>query len=103
LVVYGDGEQTRDFLFVGDLCQAIAEAVSVAELPFGRAIQLGTGKETSINQLFAEMRQVVGKQPFLKIRYAPQRPGEVRRSFVSISRAQQFLNFSAQTELLAGL
>jgi UDP-glucose 4-epimerase len=103
LMVYGDGEQSRDFLYVADLCQAIAAAVSAAELPVGRAIQLGTGKETSLNQLLAEMRQVVGKPRFPKIRYAPPRPGEVRRSFVSISRAQQFLNFSPQIELLAGL
>lgn len=47
LTIYGDGGQTRDFLYVDDLCHAIATALH-ADLPFGEAIQLGSGRETSI-------------------------------------------------------
>jgi UDP-glucose 4-epimerase len=102
LTIFGDGEQTRDFLFVGDLCQAIVTAVH-ASLPFGEAIQLGTGREVSINQLAVLLRQVVGEDSFPPVNYAPPRPGEVLRNYVSIARAQKYLDFSPVTDLKLGL
>lgn len=102
LTVFGDGEQTRDFLYVEDLCQAIVRAVA-ADLPFGKPIQLGTGKETSINQLLGAIKQVVGPEMLPKVNYAPTRPGEVQRNFVSISRAEKYLNFAPPTGLEEGL
>lgn len=59
ITIFGDGEQTRDFVYVGDLCEAII-ATLVTELPFGQPIQLGTGEETSINGLVEILRQTVG-------------------------------------------
>ncbi|RJR39780.1 MAG: SDR family NAD(P)-dependent oxidoreductase [Deltaproteobacteria bacterium] len=102
LTIYGDGEQTRDFVLVTNLCQAIVAALH-AEAPFGQAIQLGTGRETSINRLVSLMRQVVAEKDFPPVRYAPRRQGEVERNFVSISRAAEVLNFSPMTDLLSGL
>jgi UDP-glucose 4-epimerase len=102
LTVYGDGEQTRDFLFVEDLCQAIISAMT-AELPFGEPIQLGTGQETSVNALVNLLRQVVGEHQFPKVRQAPARPGEVQRNFMNISRAQKYLHFAPATDLPTGL
>ncbi len=102
LTIYGDGEQTRDFLFVEDLCRAIIAAMT-SKLPFGQPIQLGTGQETSVNTLVHLMRQVVGAQQFPEVIHAPARPGEVWRNFMNISRARQYLNFSPTTDLPAGL
>jgi len=102
LTVYGDGEQTRDFLFVEDLCRAILRAVQ-AELPFGRPIQLGTGRETTINALVQLLRRVVGEEHFPPVKYAPARAGEVQRNFVSISKARKYLDFNPTTDLLTGL
>jgi UDP-glucose 4-epimerase len=102
LTVFGDGEQTRDFLYVGDLCRALAKALEV-DLPFGQAIQLGSGGETSINQLVSLVRQVVGRDRLPPVNYAPPRPGEILRNFVATARAQQFLNFAALTDLEVGL
>lgn len=102
LTIYGDGEQTRDFVYVGDLCQGIIAAME-SELPYGGAIQLGSASETSINELVKLMRQVVGDERFPPVRYAPPRAGEVRRNFVSIARATRLLNFSPKTDLLSGL
>jgi len=102
LTVFDAGQQTRDFLYVEDLCNAISASLH-AELPFGQAIQLGTGRETSINQLLELIRQVVGKEYFTAFTYAPPQPGEVLRNFVAIERAQKYLAFSPQTELLMGL
>jgi UDP-glucose 4-epimerase len=102
LVIFGDGEQTRDFIYAPDLCDAIITA-SRNDLPYGEAIQLGSGKETSLNQLLSLMRQVVGEDSFPASRYGPRRPGEVQRNFVSIAKAEKYLNFSPQTHLLEGL
>lgn len=102
LTIFGNGGQTRDFLYVGDLCRAILAAVT-AELPFGRPIQLGTGLETDLNTLVQLMRQVVGEDLFPPVRYVSSRPGEVHRNFMNISRARKFLDFDPATDLTTGL
>jgi len=102
LTVFGDGEQTRDFLYVQDLCEAILTAVH-AEVPFGRLIQLGTGRETSINALLKLLRVTVGARRFPEVRYADPRAGEVLRNFVSIARAGEHLQFAPRTDLAVGL
>ncbi|MFZ2446376.1 MAG: SDR family NAD(P)-dependent oxidoreductase [Syntrophobacteraceae bacterium] len=102
LTIYGDGGQTRDFLFVGDLCRGIARALE-APLPFGQPIQLGSGKERSVNELVTIMRRVVGEKDFPPVEFAPSRAGEVLRNFVSTARAEKYLDFSPATELQTGL
>ncbi|ABK17872.1 NAD-dependent epimerase/dehydratase family protein [Syntrophobacter fumaroxidans] len=102
LTIYGDGEQTRDFLFVGDLCQGIARALE-APLPFGGSIQLGSGRETTVNSMVALMREAVGGDWFPPVTYAPPRAGEVLRNYVSTARAEKYLDFSPATDLPSGL
>ena len=102
LTIFGDGEQTRDFLFVEDLCRGILSAIQ-AEVPFGRPLQLGTGQETTINALVQLLRQVVGDRQFPPLKHAPARAGEVWRNFVSISQARKYLDFSPETDLWSGL
>ncbi len=102
LTIYGDGRQTRDFLFVGDLCRGIVGALE-APVPFGQPIQLGSGRETSVNAMVNLMRQVVGNGTFPPVEFAPSRQGEVLRNFVSIARAEKYLGFSPPTDLLSGL
>jgi UDP-glucose 4-epimerase len=102
ITIFGDGGQSRDFLFVEDLCQAIKAAVT-AEVPFGQPIQLGTGEETTVNSLVGLMRRVVGEANFPPVRHAPTRPGEVQRNFMNITRARDTLHFNPATSLMAGL
>lgn len=102
ITIYGDGEQTRDFVYVEDICRAIVAATR-AEFPFGQPIQLGTGRETSINHLVEMMKEVVGPGQFAKVNYAPPQSGEIRRNFVSIQRAREYLKFSPETDLMNGL
>jgi UDP-glucose 4-epimerase len=102
LTIFGDGEQTRDFLYVTDLCQAILTAVH-REMAFGQPIQLGTGRETSINHLVKLMKEVVGEDHFPLVKYAPVRAGEVHRNFVALDRARKHLHFAPPTELSQGL
>jgi UDP-glucose 4-epimerase len=102
LVVFGDGQQTRDFVYVEDLCRAIAAAMT-ADAPFGQPVQLGGGRETSLNELLAGLRQVVDGHPFPPVRYAAARPGEVVRNYVSLKRAGQFLAYAPRIDLAEGL
>jgi UDP-glucose 4-epimerase len=102
LTIFGDGGQTRDFLFVEDLCQAISAAMT-AEVPYGEPIQLGTGQETSINDLVRLVRRVVGEKQFPPVRYAQARAGEVQRNFMNIAKARKNLHFTPTTDLLKGL
>jgi len=90
LTIFGDGEQTRDYVFVGDVAAA-SLAVTEAELAPAsslddRAFNIGTGIETSVNELAAVLQQVAGRDVGTK--YAPERPGELRHSCLSAERAR---------------
>ena len=71
LIVYGDGEQTRDFLFVDDLCDAVVAAL--ARRPTGGLFQLGTGVETSVNELVRAARRADGRPRGHRSCYEPER------------------------------
>ena len=90
--VFGDGEQTRDFTYVGDVVDALIQAGQGAAFgPFN----IGTGIETSVNRL-AEALQLPTER-------APARPGEVFRSCLDPSRAARELGWTAKTDLTGGL
>jgi UDP-glucose 4-epimerase len=98
IIVYGDGEQTRDYLFTSDLCKGIAKAMASA--PSG-VYQLGTGKPTSINQLIDYIRQVAEQN--INVEYKPSRTGEIMHTYCDISRAKQAFDFAPSTSLLDGV
>jgi UDP-glucose 4-epimerase len=100
LVVYGDGDQTRDFLFVDDLCDAIVTAAVRA--PGGSLYQLGTGAETTIAALVEEIRRLFAPRP-VRVEHRPARPGEVRRSYADPTRARTELGLAPSTPLAHGL
>lgn len=77
LPIYGDGEQTRDFIFVGDVSRAVVTAC-LSEGTSGAAINIGTGMETSINELAALVIDLC--QSSSDIQHLDPRPGENRRS-----------------------
>jgi UDP-glucose 4-epimerase len=98
LVVYGDGSQTRDYLYVGDLVQGIWTAVqSEAQ----GAFQLGSGKPTTLNQLLDHMRTVTGLD--LDVVYEDFRAGEVKDTWCQIQKARDGFGFDPATELEDGL
>jgi len=100
LTVYGDGTQTRDFLYVEDLVDAVLLALEAA--PGGEVFQIASGQETSINQLIALLGEVVPDHP-INVEYAPARRGEVSRNFASIDKARRVLNFHPRVPLREGL
>jgi len=100
LVVYGDGEQTRDFLYVDDLCAAVVAAI--VQRPTGGLYQLGTGTETSVNQLMVLLAELMADAG-VEVVHEPERPGEIRRAFSDISRAKTDLGYAPDTPLVQGL
>jgi UDP-glucose 4-epimerase len=101
LIIYGNGEQTRDFIYVDDLSEVIQKALFVKD--GGQPYQLGTGVETSIHELVELIKHCVRNSNSFKIKYAPARKGEIIRSFSDISCARTNLGFSPSVTLQEGL
>lgn len=99
LIVHGDGEQVRDFVFVDDLCDGIMRGIEYAQ---SGVLQLGSGVPVSVNALIEEMRQVVAPQP-VAVEYRPARVGEIERTWCDVSRARSELGYAPDTSLAAGL
>ena len=98
-VINGDGGQTRDYVFVGDVADAIVRGL---ERPEARgAVNIGTGVETSVNELYARLARTVGVSRAAT--HAPAKPGEQRRSVLDPTRAKMILGWTPATSLDTGL
>ena len=95
--VFGDGAQTRDFVYVDDVVDAFARAADRGE---GILVNIGTGTETSVNALYDTMASAAGVTE--SATYAPARPGELQRSALDPSRAAIHLGWKAWTTLETG-
>jgi UDP-glucose 4-epimerase len=96
--IFGDGQQTRDFVFVDDVVDSLVRAV---ERGGGLLFNIGTGQETSVQLLYDTMAQVMGfKEP---PRSAPARAGELLRSALDPHRAEVHLDWKPFTTLEDGL
>ena len=98
LVVYGDGNQQRDYIFVGDLVRGIEAAIDRRATG---TVQLGSGRPTSLRELIAALERVVGRK--LDVRFEPARRGEVRATWCDIAKARRELDFAPEHELVSGL
>lgn len=99
LPVRGDGMQSRDFLYVGDLVQGMTQALQARATGL---FHLGSGAPTTINSLADTIRDVVGV-PHLPTAPLPALPGEVRESFCDMTRAADSFGFAPVTDLRTGL
>ena len=97
VTIYGDGEQTRDYVYVGDVVAAVLAALGRD----GGVFNVGTGTETSVNELFEACRRVAGVEA--EATHAPARAGDVIRSVLDVSRAERELGWRPQTSLADGL
>ncbi len=96
--IYGDGEQTRDFIFVKDIARCL-HAGFTEDLE--GIFNLGTGQETSINKLLEIVRSVTGKE--LKSNHVESRKGEVRNAVADMTRLKGKLGYDGPTNLKAGV
>lgn len=97
-VINGDGGQTRDYVYVGDVVAANAAAL---DSPFVGAVNIGTGVETDVVTIFEHLRRAVGSQ--IEAVHGPAKPGEQRRSCLDARLAAQVLGWRPQTALADGL
>lgn len=100
LVINGDGMQTRDFVYAGDVCEAIMSAL-VSPDARGEAINIGTGRATTIRELAGMMVEVTGSPS--QVTHGPSRPGDIRHSVAKVDKAESLLHFRAGTTLSEGL
>jgi UDP-glucose 4-epimerase len=105
VTVFGDGLQTRDYVYVGDVARAIV-AVADATLPHpgaldARAFNIATGIGTSVLDLARGLGRIVGGEPV--IAFAPERRGELRASILDCCKARDVLGWRALTSLDQGL
>ena len=100
IVIYGDGTQTRDFIYVEDLADCIHRATTTEGIA-GEVFQVATGVETPILDLARLVQKVTGASN--EIRFAPPRAGEVYRSRADISKAGKLLRFRPAVPLDDGI
>jgi UDP-glucose 4-epimerase len=96
--IFGDGNQTRDFVYVGDVVEALLAASSASE---AGVFNVGSGVETSVGDLYALCAHVAGVD--VPPRFVPERPGDLRRSVLDPSRAGTELGWRAATTLADGV
>ena len=95
--VFGDGGQTRDYVYVDDVVDAFARAATAGD---GELCNIGTGVETSVNDLYRTMADNAGVAD--EPEYAPARAGELARSALDAAKAGRVLGWAPQTDLRAG-
>lgn len=101
IAVFGDGEQTRDFLYVGDLVELLVQALEAAQVEKG-AINVGLNRATSLNELLAAIGEVLGGLP--PVSYQAARSGDIRHSRANNARLlQRFHLPDPATDMRSGL
>jgi UDP-glucose 4-epimerase len=99
-VIYGDGEQSRDFTYIDNVVDANLRAAESGEA-VGQVINLGVGERVTINQLLDELQRIIGSNA--RARYEAARAGDVRHSLAAISRAKDLINYRPLVGLAEGL
>jgi UDP-glucose 4-epimerase len=96
--VYGDGLQTRDYVYVGDV---VAANLAAAESDASGAFNIGTGRESSVLDIVEALAQISGRE--FQAELAPERPGEVRHIAIDYTRAREELGWEPKVDLRNGL
>jgi UDP-glucose 4-epimerase len=100
VVVYGDGQQSRDFIYVADVVEALAKAATANRV--NRCVlNIGSGRETTVNELVEVIGQIANR-PVNRIGN-PDKSGGVRRLVADVGQAQKLLGFQPKTDLANGL
>jgi UDP-glucose 4-epimerase len=100
ITVFGDGEQTRDFMYVEDLVDVLVQSLEAPQLEVG-AVNIGLNQATTLNQLLEALGEVVGQLP--AISYGPARSGDIRHSRANNQRLLQRFKFPEPTPMSVGL
>lgn len=103
ITLFGDGEQTRDFVYIADVIQANIKAATTpfAQLGETAVFNIGRGQQTSLNEIIGLLSHLTG-QP-IPITYAAERAGDIKHSVADVRLAQANLGFQAETAVHSGL
>lgn len=99
-VIYGDGEQTRDFTYIGNVVAANLHALTHAAAP-GQIFNIAMGQATSLNQLVDMLAELCNQT--VEPQYDPPRPGDIMHSTADVSKAKTLLGFTPQISFVDGL
>ncbi|HYB66947.1 MAG TPA: SDR family NAD(P)-dependent oxidoreductase [Candidatus Acidoferrales bacterium] len=99
--IFGDGEQTRDFIHVSGVVKANLQALKT-ERGIGDAFNIGTGQATSIKQLFVLLAELMGKSNVLPVQ-SDERRGDIKHSYANIGKTKDTLRFQSKVDLKQGL
>jgi nucleoside-diphosphate-sugar epimerase len=100
-VIYGDGEQSRDFTYIANAVDANVHASETRE-GIGEVMNVANGERTTLNQLLDQLKKITGKME-VEAEYRDPRTGDVRHSLADISKARQYLGYEPQVGLDEGL
>ncbi len=101
LVIFGDGLQTRDFIYISDVVEASLIALKSKD-GIGEVFNIATGKPTTINELAQTILELKGKNN-LRPTYVEPRKGDIRHSYADVEKARRTLKFKAKVSLEDGL
>lgn len=99
-IIYGDGEQTRDFAYIQDVVEANMLALT-KKTAIGEVLNIATGTTTTINQLAAMLQQIMKTN--LKPVYTDPRPGDIKHSYADVTKAKKLLQYNPKISLKNGL
>ncbi|MBC8204313.1 MAG: NAD-dependent epimerase/dehydratase family protein [FCB group bacterium] len=97
-MIFGDGEQLRDYVFIEDVVRANQISITKGD---GEIINLGTGKGISVNTIYRELQEIIGFDN--KAFYASERPGEINRIYLDAGKAKEILGWEAEVSFREGL
>ncbi len=100
ITIFDDGEQTRDFVYVTDVAEAVVTSLFSAKAD-GGIVNIGTGVEVTINEITRTILALAKSRAIVK--YEPRRPGDIRRSVTTMDRARALLDFAPKVDLREGL
>jgi nucleoside-diphosphate-sugar epimerase len=100
-IIFGDGKQTRDFVYVDDVVQANMKALT-ARKATGEVINVATGTASSMNELLSNLQEIM-KKTYLKPIRKPSRKGDIRHSYAGMEKAREVLGYRPMFSLRKGL
>ncbi|MCM8768485.1 MAG: NAD-dependent epimerase/dehydratase family protein [Candidatus Omnitrophica bacterium] len=97
-IIFGDGQQTRDFVYIDDVIRACLLTLEQDPASF---FNVGTGEETSVNEIFSQVARWIDKP--CERQYAPAKEGDIRRSCLATEKIKKYLGWQAQVSLAEGI
>jgi nucleoside-diphosphate-sugar epimerase len=98
--IYGDGEQTRDFVYIDNVVKA-AHLASQSKKAVGGVFNIGSGKRISVNQLFAEIQKILKTNA--KPEFSPRKQGDVLHTWADLTQAKKILGFAPKADFARSL